>query len=172
MGLQHLYPFACNKDNSTYTYRTDDNRTICLTAGVDGVTEEHIAALKKHHRLEINSEKRNKMILRRNGQLCSQVTCLDSYSVDELEAMPCLADESLNPEEWLVFLEHKVETHSKFMKAWATLTDAQKRAFYIVRIRRKTQEETAKAEGVSLRAIQDRLEYACKKLVKEFATHS
>lgn len=163
------YPNAFKQDNTQYTYYGDDGKEYRLTAGKDGVTEEHIDFLKKMHRRELASDLRYKRIRNTEDGYKPMVCSIDSLATDIMEESPMLIDPFSDMEENYIKAEEQTELRSRIQQAWSVLSDEQRDLLTKVRIQHISQVQIAEEEGVSPAAIRYRLNWIEKKMLSFFS---
>ncbi|MCR4622568.1 MAG: hypothetical protein K5663_10860 [Clostridiales bacterium] len=162
--LRNLYPHMNDTDDSSYIYYTDDGRRIHLTARQNGVTEEHIAALKEMHRKEARSEHYSKRY-RRNGDHYETTVCsLDGLCEETGGDSICFIDEHSDCELLYLEAEARGELLHRLTSALSEMSEEQRALFEQVWIQKLSVRQIAMASGISEQAVRAKMSRIVKRL--------
>lgn len=161
-----LYPEIYITDNHNYTYYTDFEEKIYLIAGSDGVTEEHIAALKELHRREVVADRRYKRYRRIGKKYESAMCSLDELQEDMAAESRYLLDEASNCETIFLEAEARRELSDALIKALAEMGNTERDLFTRLWIAKEPVSTIAEQEGVTVRTIRYRAARIVKSLEK------
>jgi DNA-directed RNA polymerase specialized sigma subunit len=140
----------------TYTYFSVDGTAVVLTAGEDGVTEEHIQNLRSLQQLEYNNNRKA-----RRHQLS-----LERFMENAEERSEVLIDLHVDIEDDLIRKMERACLQDKLSAAWGQLLPQQRALLVKVWIQKMTLTQIAKDEGVAISGVFARLQRAEKKLKK------
>ena len=155
--LRNLYPHMNDTDDSSYIYYTDDGRRIHLEAGQNGVTEEHISALKEMHRKEARSEHYSKRYRRNDDHYESTVCSLDGLHEATGGDSICFIDEHSDCELLYLETEAREEFLHRLTSALSEMSKAQQALFEQVWIQKLSVRQIAVASGISEQAVRAKM---------------
>ena len=143
-------------NKKTYSYFSVDGTSVVLTAGKDGVTEEHIQNLHSLQQAEFNNNRKA-----RRHQLSLERFMDDAGKKDEV-----LKDQLVDIESDYILQIEEASLRDRLSDAWRQLLPQQRELLLKLHIQQKTLTSIAQDEGVALQTIQDRLKRIDKKLKK------
>ena len=151
-----MYPQMYRKDNKSYMYYTDFGKRIHLVAGQDGVTKEHIAALKEHHRKEVKADRYYNCYRWIGGTYKRALCSLDELSENTADELRFFMDVASDCETIYLEAEMHRELSEYLTKALSEMRSAERELFKSLWIEKEPISAIAQREGVTERAIRYR----------------